>query len=260
MDTSSNEATEQATPAARMPGTGSAADDHASNWRPNSYLGMLAPATLKALLSRGVREVFRPGRTLIAEGNNDTDMFVLLEGIAKVTATGASGEEFIDFQAKGDTVGELAAINPSPKPLRRSATVKAAGEVTAIRITKPDLDAFFIAYPDAAVTMAFMLGGRQMQKMRQLLDISGFDAPERVARTLAAAEEKLGVPTADGTLLNITQTELANLAVLGLPTVQQVLRDLRNKHKAIQTGYRTITITDMAALRLAGEPGDRQIP
>ena len=251
MDTSSGEA---ASPAPRMPGIGSTAGDHASSWRPDSYLGMLAPATRAALLSLGIRRVFGPGQIFIREGDWHADMFVLLEGIVKVTAEVASGEEFINFRAKGDTVGELAAI--SPKPVQRSATVRAAGDVAAIEITKPDLDAFFIDHPDAAVAMASMLGGRQLEKMRQLLDISGFDATTRIARTLLAVEKKLGVPTADGTLLDITQTELANLAVVAGPTVQKALGDLRKKQGAILTGYRTITITDMATLRRAGQLPD----
>jgi CRP/FNR family cyclic AMP-dependent transcriptional regulator len=244
-------------PAARVPGADSPADDSASGWRPNSYLGMLAPATREALLGLGLRRLFAPGQVFIAEGDKDTDMFVLLEGIAKVTAKGANSEEFIDVQAKGDTVGELAAINPGLEPLPRSATVLAAGDVAAIRIMKPELDAFFMAHPDAAVAMAFMLGGRQVQKLRERLNISGFDATARLARTLAALEEKLGTPTADGTLLDIplSQTELATLAVLAGPTVQKALRDLREVG-AILTGYRTITITDMAALRRAGRLGD----
>jgi CRP-like cAMP-binding protein len=214
---------------------------------------MLAPATREALLGLGLRRVFAPGQVFIPEGDNDTDMFVLLEGIVKVTAKGANGEEFIDVQASGDTVGELSALNPRPVPLLRSATVMAAGDVTAIQIEKPDLDAFFVAHSDAAVAMAFMLGGRQMQKLRERLDISRFDPTARLARTLAALEEKLGTPTADGTLLNIpiSQTELATLVVVAGPTVQKALRDLRIAG-AILTGYRAITITDLTALRRAG--------
>jgi CRP-like cAMP-binding protein len=219
---------------------------------------MLAPATRDALLGLGLRRVFAPGQVFIAEGDQDTDMFVLLEGIAKVTAKGAKDEEFIDVQAKGDTIGELAAINPGPDPLPRSATVMAVGDVEAIRIIKPDLDAFFMAHPDAAVVMAFMLGGRQRQKLRERLDFSGFGATARLARTLAALEEKLGIPAADGKLvIPLSQTELAALAVLAAPTAQKALRDLRDAG-AIATGYRTITITDMAALRKAGQLPDNQ--
>jgi CRP-like cAMP-binding protein len=258
METSSDEVTDRARPAVEPPEVDDPAVEPAVRWRPNSYLGILTPATRAAFLGLGLRRVFAPGQVFIAEGDADTDLFVLLEGIVKVTAKGAGGDElFVDVQAQGDTVGELAAINPTAEALPRTATVMAAGDVTAIRIGKPDLDAFFIAHPDAAVAMAFMLGGRQRQKLRERLDMSGFDATARLARTLAALEERLGIPTPRGMLLDIplTQTELATLAVVAEPTVQKALRDLR-KDGAIQTGYRAITITDMAALRRVGRLPD----
>lgn len=257
MDTSSDETADGVLPAARMPVADSPVDDSASDWRSNSYLGMLSPTTREPFLSLGLRRVFAPGQVFIKEGDQDTDLFVLLEGIVKVTAKGAKGDEFIDVQAKGDTVGELAAINPSPELLPRSATVMAAGDVTATRISKPDLDAFFIAHPDAAIAMAFMLGGRQMQKLRERLNISGFGSTARLARTLAALKEKLGVSTAAGILLDIplSQTEMANLAVVARPTVEKSLLSLRDAG-AIVTGYRSVTITDMAALRTAGRLDD----
>lgn len=253
MDKSIDETADSAGPAAEATGADSPALGSAPSWRPNSYLGMLAPPTREALLGLGIRRVFAPGQVFITEGDMDTDLFVLLEGIVKVTAKGANGEEFIDVQAEGDTVGELAAINPGAESLPRSATVMAAGDVTALRITKPDLDAFFMAHPDAAVVMAFMLGSRQRQKLRERLDISGFDPTTRLARTLAALAEKLGTPVAGSALLGIplSQPELATLVVVAGPTVQKALRDLRATG-AIRTGYRSIAITDMVALRRAG--------
>jgi CRP/FNR family transcriptional regulator, cyclic AMP receptor protein len=258
METSSDEVADRARPAVGIPGADGPAVESASGWRPNSYLGILVPATREAFLGLGLRRVFAPGQIFIAEGDEDTDLFVLLEGIVKVTAKGVEGEDlFVDVQAQGDTVGELAAINPTTEKLPRTATVLAAGDVTAIRISKPDLDAFFAAHYDGAVAMAYMLGGRQRQKLRERLDMSGLDAAARLARTLVALEERLGIPTPRGTLIDIplTQTELATLAVVAEPTVQKALRDLR-RDGAIQTGYRAITITDRAALRRAGRLED----
>jgi CRP-like cAMP-binding protein len=181
-------------------------------------------------------------------------MFVLVDGIVKVTALGSDEEElFVDVQARGDTVGELSALNPFPTPLTRSATVMAAGGVEAIQISKRDLDSFFSAYPDATKVMAFMLGGRQRQKLRERLNMTGFDVRTRLARTLVALAETLGVQKASGLELSIplSQIELANLVAVAEPTVQKALRDLRVAG-AIQTRYLGITITDMDALLQAG--------
>lgn len=249
-----------ASPAVQVPGS---ADDGeltrgaSPAWRPDSYLGMLAPRTREALLGLGVRRVFRPGQVFIAEGDADTDMFVLVDGIVKVTALSPDADVFVDVHARGDTVGELSALNPGPTPLVRSATVMAAGSVEAIQIAKRDTDAFFAAHADAAVAMAFMLGGRQRQKLRERLNMTGFDVKTRVARTLAALAEKLGVQTPAGVELGmpLSQIELANLAAVAEPTAQKALRDLR-KVGAIETNYLRITITDMDALLDAGDLHD----
>lgn len=248
---------EGVSPAVQVPGSaggGELAPEPAPPWRPDSYLGMLAPPTRDALLSLGVKRVFRPGQVFITEGDVDTDMFVLVDGIVKVTALGSDEEElFVDVQARGDTVGELSALNPFPTPLTRSATVMAAGGVEAIQISKRDLDSFFSAYPDATKVMAFMLGGRQRQKLRERLNMTGFDVRTRLARTLVALAETLGVQKASGLELSIplSQIELANLVAVAEPTVQKALRDLRVAG-AIQTRYLGITITDMDALLQAG--------
>lgn len=238
------------------PSTHSSPDSEAAAaWPPGSYLGLLGPATRDALLELGTIRRFSPGQVFITEGDQASEVFIILEGVAKVTGTGGGGTEvLIDIQVRGNTVGEMAALDGRP----RSATVTAAGDVTASMIRGDDLLAFFRARPDALVAMTRLLSFRARQKVAQQLDFSGHDVKTRLARTLAAMAERFGSPAGNAVNLDIalTQADLASLVGAAEPTLHKALRDLRTEG-AIVTHYRRMQITDLRALRRIADLTDR---
>jgi CRP/FNR family transcriptional regulator, cyclic AMP receptor protein len=226
-------------------------DGSGAAWPPRSYLASLAESMRSELLALGPRRVFSPEQVFITEGDENRDVFVLVGGIVKVTATAASGaQKLIDMQVGGDTVGEMAALDGQ----RRSATVSAAGRVAAVQISSEDLIAFFQANPAASDAMTRMLSQRLRLKISQILDFGEFDARTRLARTLVALAEKCGSSAPGGVTLDmpLTQPELASLVGMSEPAVHKAMRVLRDGG-AITTGYRRLVILDMVTLRAAAE-------
>jgi CRP-like cAMP-binding protein len=149
----------------------------------------------------------------------------------------------------GDFVGELAGLTGKP----RIATATACGQVTSSVITRRDFHNFMRQHPDAAMTMAAVMGERLRWANERRTDFAAFPAGTRLARLLVEialtcwqrmdGELTIAVP--------LSQPELATMVGVSDATVQKVLRDLR-ENGTIRTGYRHITVVDLPALRAFG--------
>lgn len=216
-------------------------------WPSQSYLGLLPPHTRAALLALGTRRVFSPGQVFVTQGDEAREIFVITEGVVRVEAVDATGDaKLIDIQARGDTVGEMAALEGTV----RSASVSAAQRVVAVEITADDFLSFAENDSAAARGMMRMLSIRQRHRMRQTLDFNKYDAGTRVARTLVALADKCGVRTDEGIVLDvvITQADLAPLVGASVPGIHKALRSLRET-EVVETGRRRLLIRDLDALR-----------
>jgi CRP-like cAMP-binding protein len=75
-----------------------------------------------------------PGEVLVHQGEDNSDLFVILSGSAAVTRNGT----FIRTRGPGAVIGEIALIDDLP----RSATVTASEPLTACHFDSPELRAF----------------------------------------------------------------------------------------------------------------------
>ena len=220
-------------------------------WAPDSLLHGLSPADRQALLRLGTIRQYGPGDWLLGEGDRTTFAVVILDGYVKVSAVTESGaESLLAIRTAGDVIGELSALDGSP----RSATAVAAGAVVGRMLTKLDLDECFRRHPAIAVGFNRAVAAKLRVATRHRVDFRGRDAKERLARVLL---ELFGDPAGsqgrarEGLLL--TQAELAGLIAASESAVHQALRELRDA-RAVDTSYRRLTITDVDALRAIAFP------
>jgi HEAT repeat protein len=101
---------------------------------------------------------FEPGATLIREGEVGDEMFVLLEGVVRVTRHGPDGEEqSVGDVGPGDHIGELAVLREG----RRSGTVTAGDDrVRTLVIGGEGLQSILRERPAAAMAMLASLAER----------------------------------------------------------------------------------------------------
>lgn len=78
------------------------------------------------------KQLFMGGDTLVRCFDRDTDIFVILEGSAKVFS---ASDEMVAELTPGSIVGEVSLVDEQP----RSATVRAVGEVEVATIPAADL-------------------------------------------------------------------------------------------------------------------------
>jgi CRP/FNR family transcriptional regulator, cyclic AMP receptor protein len=222
-------------------------------WAPDGLLHSLSPADRQALLRLGTRKQYSPGARLLGEGDRTTFAVIILDGYVKISAVTEGGtESLLAIRTAGDVIGELAALDGSP----RSATAVAAGAVLGRVLTKPDLDACFRSHPAIAVGFNRAVAAKLRVATRHRVDFRGRDAKERLARVLL---ELFGDPAGPRSRarqgLLLTQAELAGLIAASESAVHQALRELRDAG-AVDTSYRRLTITDVDALRAIASPSD----
>lgn len=219
-------------------------------WAPRSFLADLKAPTREEMLRLGVRREFQAGRRLLSEGDETDHVELLLRGFVKITSDAEGSETLLAIRVPGDVVGETAVLTGRP----RMASVTACGPVTSAVIHSGDFKRFLAAHPDAAVSIAATIGERLRWANKRRTDFAAHPPETRLARVFADLALSCGRATSAGTVLDVplTQPELASMVGVAEATVQRALRDLRASG-AIATGYRRITIPDIAALHAAAD-------
>ncbi len=217
----------------------------ASSGRRAASSGRLPEAERAALLAAGTPLRFEDDQILLVQGDAGDFLYVLTSGLVKVIVAAESGAQTtLAIRSRGDLVGEFALLDNKP----RTATARAAGQVTALRIG----GAAFLAIAGRSPAIQATVTRYLLAKMRATTERRAaervWDAKERLAQVLYELGQKHAEPDADGMIrIPITQGELGELAGVAVSTAERVLKDLR-KQGVVSTRYREITIRDMAYL------------
>ncbi len=116
--------------------------------RRGEYLDLLARVPLFAQCGRAelkvldVHAAFRSvgvGFDLVREGETGEELFILVDGTARVNRGGA----IVDHLGPGDFFGELALLDPAP----RNATVTATSELDVLVIGRPQFETVLVKAP-----------------------------------------------------------------------------------------------------------------
>ncbi|MCO8276609.1 Crp/Fnr family transcriptional regulator [Actinoplanes sp. TRM 88003] len=214
-------------------------------WPRGSLLAGLTEPTVRALLRLGPEQTMPTGGILMREGSAESDVVVIRRGVAKVS----TGKSLISIRAAGDLVGEMAALDGSP----RCATITMAGPGRVVMIPAERFTAFLGRHPDAALAVATMVATRLRWSNRRQTDFTVYPIRVRVARILTELTEQHGHPLGHGALelgVRLTQPELATLCGAAEGSVHKALRELRDAH-LVSTRYGRITVWDPQRLRAA---------
>ena len=125
------------------------------------------------------------GSTLISEGDEANDMFVVLAGLLGVFKRNVEGNlEFIAQVEPGTTVGEMGLLSDE----RRNATVIALRDTELIRLSKQVFEEFVSRYP--AVMRA--IAGIMTTRLRNLIHARVVDSRRNADAPLAAVFRRTG--------------------------------------------------------------------
>jgi CRP/FNR family transcriptional regulator, cyclic AMP receptor protein len=214
-------------------------------WPEGSFAGELPEMERAALLAAGVPIRFNDDAILLLQGEIGECVFLLTTGLVKVMVAAESGAETtLAIRSRGDLIGEFALLDEKP----RTATARAVGEVTALKIG----GGAFMQITGESAAMQGAVTRYLLSKMRATTERRAaervWDAKERLAQVLYDLGRLHAHPGPDGVVrVPITQSELGELAGVAVSTTERVLKDLR-KQGIVTTRYREITIRDMIYL------------
>jgi CRP-like cAMP-binding protein len=211
-------------------------------WPDGSFVQQLPDAERAALLEAGTPLRFEDDQTLLVQGDAGDFLYVLTSGLVKVIVVAVSGAQTtLAVRSRGDLLGEFALLDNKP----RTATVRAAGPVTALKIGGSAFLALAGRSPAVQATVTRYLLAKMRSTTERRAAERVWDAKERLAQVLYELGQQRAQPDADGMIrIPITQSELGDLAGVAVSTAERVLKDLR-KQGAVSTRYREITIRDM---------------
>jgi DNA-binding NarL/FixJ family response regulator/CRP-like cAMP-binding protein len=222
----------------------------ASRWSPTSFLARLRAEETEELLRLGTPRMFAAGRLLMREGDRGTHVEVLTQGFVKITNVVDETEILMGIQVPGDVVGELAGLTGKP----RSATAVSCGTVVSHVITKAAFHGFIARHPRAMMSLAAVIAERLRWSNERRTDFAAHSTEVRLARVLIEIADICGSPSEEGITIGIalSQHELATMIGTTEAGIQHALRALRTQG-LVRTGYRRMTLLDLAALRLTGD-------
>lgn len=122
------------------------------------------PSKIKLLAFTSERLTFQAGDILCKQGEMGDAAYVIINGQADVVVDSPTGPLTVATMQKNDVVGEIAILINIP----RTATIKAASELTTLRITKDLFLRTISEFPEMAVEMMRVLAERLVRTTEEL--------------------------------------------------------------------------------------------
>lgn len=211
----------------------------------------LDPDALRRLSEASVHRSLERGQVLFSEGEHGDALYVLVEGMMKVSVASGDGQELLIATLRPpDVFGELSLLDGGP----RSASVIAAEASVVLSLGRTELLDMLRRYPAPVDELLRSLGGLVRRLTEQASDLVFLDLNGRTAKLLLQLAEREGSAVEGGTVLALplSQSDLAEMIGVSRQSLNQTL------HRFAERGWlridgRTIAILDPEALaRRAG--------
>jgi CRP/FNR family cyclic AMP-dependent transcriptional regulator len=212
-----------------------------------SIFSGLTPDQLADLASVAVPRRWGAGEVIFREGDAGDTCYVIEDGCVRVTRNHSDGRTITLAELRsGDLFGELAMFDSE----KRSATVEAAEETTAVALLAGDLRRLLLRHPDISIKLLSAFAERLKEANERISRQSFQTVASRVAGVLLSHTEDLvgdGVPSQD-VLIRSTRAEIAQLAGSSRESVSRFLATLE-RAGLVTCGRGKVVIHDPATLR-----------
>jgi CRP/FNR family transcriptional regulator, cyclic AMP receptor protein len=214
---------------------------------PLDFLGALSDQERAEFRAAGRVRRYARGEAIFHEGDDPGGVIAIVDGRAKVSATGPAGREVVlRFAGEGELIGELSAIAGRP----RTATVSALDALETVAIRTADFQRFVEEHPRVAPLVFERLALLLAEADRQIVDFATRDVTARIAGCLVQLAETSGEPADTGVriTLPLSQDELGAWAGASREAVARSLHLLRELGW-IETRRREIRVLNADGLR-----------
>jgi CRP/FNR family transcriptional regulator, cyclic AMP receptor protein len=218
----------------------------------DGFLGSLSDEDADALRSAGVRRTYGAHVTLVHQDDEAGPVVVLLDGRAKIAVNEGGREAIFGVAGPGELIGELAAIEGSP----RSTTVTTLESVDALVIPRSDFLGVLNRRPRIAPAILRVVARRLRYADAQRAQFATLDVAGRLAQRLLELSERFGNEQEHGIEIRLpfSQEELASWVGASREAVSKAFQLLRTLG-IVETGRRRVTVLDLEALRRQAHRG-----
>jgi CRP/FNR family transcriptional regulator, cyclic AMP receptor protein len=141
-------------------------EDEVSMLRRIPLFAHIETAKLKLLAFTSERLSYEPGQTLCHQGDSGDAAYVIIDGEADVLVDTPNGPLKVAHLTKNAIVGEIAILCDMP----RTATVRAATALVALKIKKEQFLKLVTEFPDLSIEMLRELASRLAATTAELTD------------------------------------------------------------------------------------------
>ena len=204
-------------------------------WSVNSAL---TPRTTQALHSVGVLRTWTDGQVLLSRGQPTSAAMLLVKGRLRVSVITPEGEEqLLRWMLPGEIAGLSSVLAEATNP----ADMVSVGTTEVLHIERSRLIDLIGRDSVVAVDLLRILGLRINQLFGMLADQGMHSLEQRVWEALERIAKFNSVKVADGVMLRVSQSDLAQIASASRQRVNQQLRHFQDQG-LIRLGYRNIVL------------------
>lgn len=203
----------------------------------------LTPADLDALAEVSEAVEKYQGTHLFKEGEPSAAAYVVQQGTVELYRGSGRSRRVVGRVAEGAVIGDIAMFKGEPY----ISSAQAVDAVRAVRLGRDRLLPVLIEHP--VIALRWLVAGLDQLEstQRRVLRLMQRTVKEQVAELLLDEADRYGE-------VHLSQAALATLLGASRQSVNEALGEIRAAGAA-ETGYRLITITDVAALSaIAGRP------
>jgi CRP-like cAMP-binding protein len=207
----------------------------------------LPPETIDKVTAHVVTRTHPPNRAILLENDWGGSVYFILDGWVKIRTYDRSGKEVtLNIVGKGEIVGEMAALEESP----RSTDAITLTTATISSIPAQDFVNLLKSEPLAGIRLSQLMAKR-LRQLNRRLRLREADSLSRVADTLLFLAEGQGEKSGQGAIIpNLPHRELSSISGLARETVTRSLTKLEKKG-LIQRQQESLCIPDLVALEKA---------
>ena len=205
----------------------------------------LSEATIQQISALAVRRFYEEGAIVFSQGDPGDALYGVVTGRIRISASTREGKEmFLNIMEPGDTFGEIALLDGSP----RTATASATATCELMIIPRAHFLTLLHRDPDLAIHLLQLLCQRIRWTSGWAEDSALLPVPPRLARRLLSLAKLHGRPSPKGIQLIISQEEMGRFLGLSRQAVNQYLQEWREKGW-VDVGRGKVTILDQDALQ-----------
>jgi len=207
----------------------------------------LTEEALEWLAERAIERTYRKGQLLFYQGDPGDSLFVMVEGMIKVSVLSEQGDEMVLVTLQPpDVFGEVAIVDAGP----RSASAEALEASKVLVVSRAALLEMMRTHPDVNEAVLRSLGNSLRRLTEQAADLVFLDLHGRIAKLVVGLADKHDA-SKDGPVvldLHITQSDIGRMVGGSRQSVNQILKEFE-KRGYVEVHGSQLTVKDLEGLR-----------